>query len=310
MLEIRQLRYVQAVAEELHFGRAAARLHIAQPALSRQIQQIEQQTGAALFVRSQRKVELTAAGALMLERSRSILRELEQLEQDVRRAGKGELGRLTIGFIHSSTYGLLPRTLQRFRDLYPDVELELREMSIADQATALARDHIDVGLTRPARYAPGIETLSIMEEDFVVAVPAYHPLASSASTPLARLSNEPFILFPRASSPLFNASILRMCETAGFTPQAIQTATQVHTVVGLVSAGMGVAIVPVTAKNMQVSGVAFLRIQEDPPPVSVVLAWRTSRETPSLRAFRAIAFKVGEEFMATQARTRRGGDVC
>ncbi|MGL4557869.1 MAG: LysR family transcriptional regulator, partial [Afipia sp.] len=161
MLEIRQLRYVQAVAEELHFGRAAARLHIAQPALSRQIQQIEQQTGAALFVRTQRKVELTAAGALMLERSRSILRELEQLEQDVRRAGKGELGRLTIGFIHSSTYGLLPRTLQRFRDLYPDVELELREMSIADQATALARDHIDVGLTRPARYAPGIETLSI-----------------------------------------------------------------------------------------------------------------------------------------------------
>jgi len=304
MLEVRQLRYVHALAEELHFGRAAARLHIAQPALSRQIQKIEEETGAALFVRTQRKVELTAAGRLMLERARTILRELEQLEVDVRRAGKGEIGRLTVGFIHSSTYGLLPRTLQRFRELYPNVELDLRELGIADQIAALARDQIDVGLSRPARYAPGIEVQVIMEEDFVVAVPVHHPLASSASTPLARLANEPFILFPRASSPLFNTSILTMCDRAGFTPQAIQTATQVHTVIGLVSAGMGVAIVPATAKNMQNPGVAFLRIQEDPPPVNIVLAWRPSRDTPSLQAFRAIAINVGTEFMEAQAKTR------
>lgn len=307
MLNVRQLRYVQTVAEELHFGRAAARLHIAQPALSRQIQKIEEEMGTALFVRTQRKVELTPAGRLMVERARTILRELEQLEMDVRRAGKGEIGRLTIGFIHSSTYGLLPRTLQRFRDLYPDVELDLREMSIADQVAALARDQIDVGLSRPARYAPGVETRVIMEEDFVIAVPAHHALASLASTPLTQLANEPFILFPRASSPLFNASILTMCDRAGFTPQVIQTATQVHTVVGLVSAGMGIAIVPAIAKNMQSSGVAFLRIQEDPPPVNVVLAWRPTRDTPSLRAFRTIAINVGTELMEAQAKTRPRG---
>jgi DNA-binding transcriptional LysR family regulator len=304
MLEIRQLRYVQAVAEELHFGRAAARLHIAQPALSRQIQKIEGQTGAVLFSRTQRKVELTAAGRLMFERASAILSELQQLEIDVRRAGRGEIGRLTVGFIHSSTYGLLPRTLQRFRDLHPDVELDLREMGIADQVAALAQDKIDVGLSRPARYAPGVQTCTIMEEDFVVAVPAYHALASSSSTPLARLANEPFILFPRSSSPLFNTSILTMCDQAGFTPQAIQTATQVHTVVGLVSAGMGIAIVPATAKNMQVSGVAFLRIEEDPPPVKIVLAWRPTRDTPALLAFREIAMHVSKEFMEAQAKTR------
>lgn len=292
MLETRQLRYFAAVAEELHFGRAAARLHIAQPALSRQIQKIEEQIGARLFERTQRRVELTPAGEVLLARAQHLIEEIARAEQAARRADAGEIGTLVLGFIHSSTYGLLPGILQRFRRLRPDVQLDLKEMSMAEQANALARGTIDIGLTRPSKFSSDVETLAIFKEGFLAAVPAHHALASSASTPLSRLANEPFIMFPSPTSPLFNASIMRMCEKAGFVPKVTQTATQVHTVIGLVSANMGVAIVPATAKNLHIAGVAFLRIEDDPPPVHVVLAWARQHDTPAMRAFREIALDV------------------
>lgn len=296
MLETRQLKYFVAVAEELHFGRAASRVHIAQPALSRQIQQIEERLGAILFTRTQRRVELTAAGALLLERARAILGDVERAEDDTRRAANGELGRLIIGFIHSSTYGLLPRILQRFRSFYPDIDLDLRELSMAQQIVAMRKGQIDIGITRPETYTDEISTLPIFDEQFLVAVPASNPLASLASVPLSRLANEPFILFPKDTSPLFNSSIMRMCEKAGFAPQAVQSATQVHTVIGLVSAGMGIAIVPATAKKLQILGVSFLSIQDNPPPVSVILAWRKAQDTAVMAAFRRVASGVAKEF--------------
>ncbi|MPR64318.1 LysR family transcriptional regulator [Ochrobactrum intermedium] len=295
MLDARQLRYIQALAEELHFGRAAARLRIAQPALSRQIQQIEANLGTMLFARTQRRVELTPAGELMLDRARSILNEIEQAEIDAKRAGKGELGRLSVGFIHSSSYGFLPRLLRRFHDRFPEVNLELKEMGIAEQINSLPLGAIDIGVTRPAKYASGIETLPVLEEDFLVAVPAFNPLASVKSTSLARLTNESFVLFPRETSPLFNKSIITMCENAGFSPIVSQKATQVHTVVGLVSAGMGVAIVPSTARNLQISGVAFLKIEDEPPPVTIVLAWKANRVTTHMKAFMSIAVSAARE---------------
>lgn len=299
MLDIRQLRYFVAVAEELHFGRAAARLHIAQPALSRQIQQMEAHLGTMLFLRTQRLVEITDAGRLLLERARAILTELEQAELDTRRTGRGELGRLVIGFLHSVTYGFLPRTLRRFHDRFPEAVLELKEMTIADQIAGLPRDIIDIGISRPAKYDADISVMPIFEEQFLLAVPAFNPLASVRSTPLARLSEEAFVLFPHASSPLFNSSIIAMCDRAGFTPKVSQMATQVHTVVGLVSAGMGIAIVPASARNMQISGVAFLHIEDSPPPVKVVLAWKTSRETVLMRSFKSIAVSVAQEYRTT-----------
>lgn len=294
MLETRQLRYFAAVAEELHFGRAAARLHIAQPALSRQIQRIEQQVGTTLFERTQRRVELTPAGAVLVERAQHLLDELGKAEQAARRASEGEIGTLVLGFIHSSTYGLLPGILQRFRNVKPDVELDLREMSMAEQANALARGTIDIGLTRPTKFSADVETQSIFRENFLAAVPSHHPLASSASVKLIQLADERFVMFPPRTSPLLNTSVMRMCERAGFAPRIAQTATQVHTVIGLVSANMGVAIVPASAKNLHIKGLAFLHIEDNPPPVEVILAWSRQHDTPVLRAFRTMAQDVAQ----------------
>jgi len=299
MIDSRQLRYFTAVAEELHFGRAAARLHIAQPALSRQIQQIERQLDATLFTRTQRRVALTPAGWLLLERSQQILEALQKAEHDTRRAGRGEIGRITLGFLHSSTYGLLPGILQRFRNLYPDIDLDLREMHMHEQAEALAKGAIDLALTRPVRFAAGIASQTVLHEPFVVAVPARNELATVSSIRLARLAQERFVMFPQSTSPLFHRSILRMCEAAGFTPLVEQTATQVHTVIGLVSAAMGVAIVPATARNLQISGVAFLRIEDEPPPVSIVLAWQSERDHATLQAFRSVALQAARQLPGT-----------
>lgn len=295
MIEIRHLRYFQAVAEELHFGRAAARLHVAQPALSRQIQQLEEEVGTLLLKRSQRSVELTPAGALFLERTGKILAETARAAADARRVGTGEYGHLVVGFIHSSTYGLLPAILERFRHLYPDIHLDLQEMTMAEQFDALARGLIDIGLLRPLPAAPGIEIQPILEDPFLLAVPNGHPLAKAESVPLRRLAEEPLIMFTKAGSPLFHQRITRMLDTAGVSAQVVQHATQIHTVVGLVGAGMGVAIVPGTARNLRMAGVSFLAIEDRPEPVHVALAWRRNNETPAVRSLRQVALLVVEQ---------------
>jgi len=300
MIEIRHLRYFKAVAEELHFGRAAARLHLAQPALTRQIQRLEEEVGVLLLKRTQRSVELTAAGALFLERATHILADLDKAAIDARRVAAGEYGRLTVGFIHSSSYSLMPAILERFRHLYPDVELDLREMTVGEQFEALARGAIDVGLLRPPSPDPRIETATILEEGFLLVVPKGHALADGGGVTLAQLAGEPFIMFSQRQSPLFHARIMRMCDRAGITPRIVQHATQIHTVLGLVGAGMGVAVVPETARNLHIPGTRFLAIDQPPEPVHVALAWRRGGETPALRSFRQVALLVAQQMQANR----------
>jgi len=302
MIEIRHLRYFKAVAEDLHFGRAAARLHIAQPALTRQIQRLEEETGVLLLKRTQRSVELTAAGALFLQRVKMILDEIAKATTDARRVAAGEYGRLTVGFIHSSTYGLMPAVLERFRHMYPEVELDLREMTVAEQLDALVRGVIDVGLLRPPAGDPRIEMVPILEEGFLLVVPKGHPLAGAENVSLAELAREPFIMFSQRQSPLFHSRIMRMCESAGFTPNVVQHATQIHTVLGLVGAGMGVAVVPETARNLHISSTRFLRISQAPEPVHVALAWRRDNEMPSVRSFRQVALLVAQQMRVNRHR--------
>ncbi|HYH19621.1 MAG TPA: LysR substrate-binding domain-containing protein [Azospirillum sp.] len=302
MIEVRHLRYFRAVAEELHFGRAAARLHVAQPALTRQIQRLEEDVGVLLLKRSQRSVELTPAGALFLERTKMILDEIAKAAIDARRVEAGEYGRLTVGFIHSSTYGLMPAVLERFRHMYPEVELDLREMTVAEQLDALVRGTIDVGLLRPPASDPRIRMIAIFEERFLLVVPKGHRLAGAASVPLARLAGEPFIMFSQRQSPLFHSRIMRMCENAGFSPNVVQHATQIHTVLGLVGAGMGVAVVPETARNLHIPGIRFLRIESAPDPVHVALAWRRDNETPAVRSFRQVALLVAQQMQSDRCR--------
>lgn len=306
MIDIRHFRYFQAVAEELHFGRAAARLCIAQPALSRQIQQLEQEIGTPLLRRTQRRVELLAAGKVFLERSNLILEEIGRAVVDARRTGAGQFGRLSVGFIHSSTYGLLPSIIERFRHLYPDIELELHEMPISEQHAALTRGLIDIGLLRPQPAPAELEIQPVMEDPFLVAVPHAHPLAKRKSLHLKDLADEPMVMFPQRGSPLFHSRVMAMCERAGFTPRVTQQATQIHTVAGLVGAGIGVAIIPGTARNLQPKGVHFLEILDRPDPVHVALGWlRTKEDMPAVRSFRQVTLLVIQQLQAGRHKAHR-----
>lgn len=301
MIDIRQLRYFQAVAEELHFGRAAARLAIAQPALSRQIQQLEEELGTSLLRRTQRRVELLPAGALLLERARAIQQELARAVLDTRRTGTGELGRLAVGFIHSSTYGLLPSIIGRFRQLYPGIELELHEMPITTQHAALLRGTIDIGLLRVQAAPAELEVVPVMADPFVVALPAAHPLADRSRVRLKSVADDPFVMFSKAEAPLFHARVQALCEQAGFIPRVVQHATQIHTVVGLVGAGLGVAVVPATGRNLRPRNVRFVQIVDKAEPVHIALGWRRGHETPASRSFR----KVTQEVVAELSRARK-----
>jgi DNA-binding transcriptional LysR family regulator len=302
MIDIRHFRYFQAVAQELHFGRAAARLCIAQPALSRQIQQLEEELGTPLLRRTQRRVELLAAGQVFLDRTNMILDEIERALIDARRTGAGEYGRLSVGFIHSSTYGLLPSIIERFRHLYPDIELELHEMPIGEQHVALARGVIDIGLLRPQPAPAELEIQAVLEDPFLAAVPQTHPLAKRQSVRLKELAGEPMIMFPQRGSPLFHSRIMAMCERAGFTPKVVQQATQIHTVAGLVGAGIGLAIIPATVCNLHPRGVHFLEILDRPEPVHVALGWlRTKEDMPAVRSFRQVTLLVAQQLSAQRA---------
>jgi DNA-binding transcriptional LysR family regulator len=292
MIDIRQLRYFQAVAEELHFGRAAARLAIAQPALSRQIQQMEEELGTPLLRRTQRRVELLPAGALLLERARGIQQELARAVADTRRTGSGELGRLAVGFIHSSTYGLLPSIIGRFRKLHPGIELELHELPITAQHAALLRGTIDVGLLRVQAAPAELEVLPVLPDPFVLALPAKHPLAGRTRVRLKSVAADPFVMFPHDGSPLFHARVQALCEQAGFQPEVAQHATQIHTVIGLVGAGLGVAVVPATAKNLHPRNVRFVQLADKADPVHIALAWRRGHETSAVLSFRRVTQEV------------------
>jgi DNA-binding transcriptional LysR family regulator len=302
MIDIRHFRYFQVVAEELHFGRAATRLCIAQPALSRQIQQLEAEIGTPLLRRTQRRVELLAAGKVFLERTNLILAEVTRAAIDARRTGEGEFGRLSIGFIHSSTYGLLPSIVERFRHLYPDIELDLHEMPISDQHVALMRGVIDVGLLRAQPAPPELEIQPVLEDPFLVAVSHAHPFARRKAIALKELAGEPMIMFPQRGSPLFHARITAMCARAGLTPRVVQQATQIHTVAGLVGAGIGLAIIPGTARNLRPRGVQFLEITDRPPPVHLALGWlRTKEDMPAVRSFRQVTLLVAQQLQGREA---------
>lgn len=285
MIENRLLSSFIQVAEELHFGRAAGKLNIAQPALSRQIAQLEERLDVQLFERTRRKVALTPAGRVFLDHAYKILADVQRATREVRKVNAGEAGRLSIGFIHSSTFGLTPLILRSFRNRYPDVEIELSEMTMAQQLTALHERTIDAGILRPPISDLRLASHTLRDERFVLAVPDSHPLSAAGSIKLDMLMEEEFVLFSQQRSPLFHSRVIAMCEQAGFVPRVAQQATQIHTIIGLVRAGMGVSIVPEVAKNLHTPDVQFLDIADNPPPVQVVLAWRRADNSPILKGF-------------------------
>jgi DNA-binding transcriptional LysR family regulator len=285
MIENKLLAAYVAVAEELHFGRAAARLNIAQPALSRQIMQLEEKLRTRLLERTQRRVEMTPTGRVFLDRARRILSEIERATDEIQRVAAGQEGHLNIGFIHSSTFSVSPSIFRAFRQAFPKIELRLTEMTIAEQLVALEDETIDLGILRLPIANPKVSYEILRTEEFVLAVPRDHPLADRTSVALETLFDESFVMFSQYNSPLFYSRTLAMCDRAGFLPNIVQHATQIHTVLGLVAAGLGISIVPDVARELNMRNTRIIDIADSVDPVHVVLGWRARDKSRLVASF-------------------------
>jgi DNA-binding transcriptional LysR family regulator len=286
MIDLRRLRYFVAVAEALHFGKAAAKLHISQPPLSRQIQQLEQDIGALLLRRSKRHVELTAAGEHLLVDARRLLGDAEQMGERTRRAAAGASGHLVLGFISAVDYSILPGVLRAYREAYPGVTLELRELTSDVQLRELHDTRIDAGMLLEPIGDSSLATMPLLRERLVVAMPATDPLARRGRrVTLSALATRPFILFPRSNAPGFHDMIVGFCQSAGFTPRIAQEAIQLQTIISLASAGLGVALVPASLMRLRRSGVVYRALRESSPQITVSLAWRRDNRSACLANF-------------------------
>ncbi len=285
------MRYFVAVAEERHFGRAAERLKIAQPPLSRQIQLLEKELGVLLFDRSPRNVDLTDAGVTLLEHARRVFDAVELAARETRRAGRGERGRLAIGYPSSLAYSGLAELLRTFRGKYPDVEISLSGLAPQAQIEALKDGRLDVGFVRAPLEEPALTTLPVRREPLVAVLPADHSAASRARIPLSLLAEEPFVLFPRSRGPGMFDQLMRLCHDAGFTPRIVQEAQQLD-IVSLVAAGFGVSILPSSVRHVRRIGVVFRPIVGN-PMTDLRLAWKKDNDAPVVRALVDVVRRVG-----------------
>ncbi len=281
-IELRHLRYFAAVAEELHFGRAAERLGMAQPPLSQQIKSLEEFVGHPLFERRP-QVRLTTAGEALLEVARRTLAQVEEGLEQTRRAGRGEAGKISVGFAASILTTVLPEILRTFREQYPGVELRLRELSSAAQAAALADGSIDVGFVREAvTHGADMICEPILREEFVAVLPPAHRLAERVQLPLGELAGEPFVHFPRVVAPGLFDQIAAACQRAGFRPRVVQEAQEWLTILGLVEAGLGVSLVPASFRRLRWGGVQYRPLSPPREFTDVFVCRRTAPVVPAV----------------------------
>ena len=291
-IELRHLRYFAAVADELHFGRAAERLHLAQPPLSQQIRKLEEIVGYPLFTRTSRSVKLTGAGEVFLERARRTLRNVHEDIEEARSLGRGEAGFLRVGFIGSSMLTSLPEMLGQYRRAYPAVQLQLHEGHTSDVMGAVASGQWDVGILRDGGPHECLHVTTLFSEPFLAVVPATHPLAGRRNISAASLRHEPFVFFPAAAGTRAYEKPVSLCEKYGFRPRVVQEAPQWLTLLRLVGAGLGVTIAPACVRQVATPGVVFLRLRGADVSSDIELAYRAGDERPIVRAFTSIATAV------------------
>ncbi len=297
--ELRHLRYFVAVAEELHFGRAALRLHLAQPPLSQQIRKLEEIIGHPLFLRTSRAVRLTAAGQVFLERARRTLRTVREDVAEARSVGRGEIGSLRVGFISSGMLTQLPAMLGRYRRKHPKADLQLREAMSSQIMQALLDGAIDVGFLRDGGPREGLVTERLFSEPFVAVLPANHPLAARRSLSAAALRNEPFVFFPQIAGQLAYDKTLSLCEEYGYRPRIVQEAPQWLTALRLVGAGLGVSLAPACVQKIAAPDVVCVRLSRAPVRSDVELAWRAGEDRTIVTTFCSLA----REMLARPPRT-------
>jgi DNA-binding transcriptional LysR family regulator len=262
-MELRHLRYFVVVAEELNITRAAKLLQMAQPPLSQQIHQLEEELGVRLFHRSKRRIELTDAGQVFLEEARRTLVQAEHARRMAQRAQRREIGRLVMGFVSEATYDLLPLMLHAYRARFPGVEIVLREMTTMQQVQALQKGSIHLGMLRPPIPEAGLNLQIVRQEPFVMVLPPTTRFAADERLPLSALSEEPFVLFPRAISPGVYDQVISLCNQAGFSPIIVQEATELHTILGLVAVGIGVSLLPASVRLLRSQGVVYRALPQN-----------------------------------------------
>ena len=282
-MELRQLRYFVAVAEERHFGRAAARLHIAQPPLSQQIRRFEAELGEPLLYRTTRSVELAPAGEVLLDRAREILAAVDSAIEDARRAARGEYGRLAVGFTGSSTYELLPAIAAALRTELAGVVVDLRgELLTPAQVARLLDGTLDVGLLRPPIRERDLCIEVLRSEPLIAVLPEAHPLAEAESISLELLEKEPFVTYPSHFRSVLHDAVEDACAAHGFKPVAAHEVAETATLVSFVAAGLGVSLVPASVGNMTVRGAIYRPLIQDTTRVELAAAWRRDDDRPVL----------------------------
>jgi len=278
---LRQLRYFVAVSEELHFGRAARRLHMTQPPLSDQIRRLEERLGVILLERDRRSVRLTDEGRFFLEEARKILGEVEGSVERLRELQRGFRGTLRIAFVGSSGFVVLPTILRHFRREYPSVKLVLLEMTTAEQQRALPEGTVDVAIGRELSGNPELVETPVARESLVVALPSDHPLARREVVALTDLAGEDFIFQPRSIGLRYHDRLLALCQGAGFSPRIVQEANLLQTHVNLVAAGLGVSLLPGSVRVLRMPGVAYRELEGGDTGTWTILA-RMKRDTRPL----------------------------
>ncbi|HSW15403.1 MAG TPA: LysR family transcriptional regulator [Solimonas sp.] len=290
-MELRHLRYFVAVAEELHFTRAAQKLGLGQPPLSQQIQALERELGTPLFRRLPRGVALTEAGRCFLDDARSILASVERATEQARRVAAGNLGRLRVGMINSAPFHpFVPRVIREFGQRYPEVALSIDENSTPALAAAVLAQQADIAFVRPLLGdSSGLTTEHLFDEDMLVALPQGHPLARFRTLSLWALASENFVLFPRLVGSGLYDEIIAACQRSGFSPRVTQEASQVTSIVNLVAAGLGVSLVPASMQQVNSEGVTYRAIAGDGPRARMSLIYREGEDSPTVANLVALA---------------------
>ncbi len=292
-MELRQLRYFVVVAQELHFGRAAEQLLLAQPSLSRQIRQLEDELGVLLLKRTSRRVELTPAGRIFRDHAVMTLAQAEQASAAARRAAQGIAGQLRLGFVASVAVDVLPDLVAAHRRTRPEVSLDLCELTTEQQVPALLEDRIDVGLARDLDAAPGLRTVPVHREPLLLAVSAGHPLHDRERIGLGELHDPSFVTLPRDTVPRSWDRLWEMCRRAGFVPRRAQDAQQFTTMLALVAANIGVAVVPQSVRGLRQEGVSYLAIDDPDAWSDIVAAARLEERNPTVPGFLDLLVRSG-----------------
>lgn len=285
-MELRHLKYFKTVAEELHFGRAARRLKMAQPPLSLQIRQLEEEMGVLLFHRTKRNVELSEEGKVFLEKVNQILENLDEAIETVRRLNRGEVGEIAVGFIATVAYGILPTIIKHYRHKYPEVHVELKQLTSAEQLKALKEETIQIAILSEPTDSEEINFEVIRKEPFVIALPKEHPLATETSPiELIRLANEPFIITGRKANQNHYDMVINSCYQEGFSPIIKQETEEMFTVLSLVAAGIGIALVPSSMQLLLQNDVVYRHIKDCKFNTVTAIAWISENRSPVVHTF-------------------------